>query len=97
VLNLRETHAKPYDACPNCLIKIKEQDEPEPLIENKIEDLPKPEIEGNSKQEAVVEEKIPGCQHHLGYLSERAQKEQIPEECLVCQTIVECMLKRVRS
>jgi hypothetical protein len=95
VLNLREERAQPYDACPYCLTKITIQDEP--TIENKLEDLPKPETDRNSKQQAAVEDKIPGCQHHLGYLSERAQKEQIPEECLVCQTIVECMLKRVRS
>jgi len=35
------------------------------------------------------------CSHHLGYLSERTKKESIPEECIMCDNIVKCMLKAV--
>jgi hypothetical protein len=35
------------------------------------------------------------CQHQLGYLSKRAAKEKIPEECMMCEQIVKCMLKNV--
>jgi hypothetical protein len=35
------------------------------------------------------------CTHHLGYLSERSSKEKIPEECMMCENIVQCMLKNV--
>ncbi|MGD0407090.1 MAG: hypothetical protein ABSB10_10640 [Candidatus Bathyarchaeia archaeon] len=41
-------------------------------------------------------EKPHACHYHLGYLSERKQKEQIPDECIVCKDIVECMLQKMR-
>jgi hypothetical protein len=42
-------------------------------------------------------EKPPTCQYHLGYLSEREKKQQIPDECIICKDIVECMLRKMRS
>jgi hypothetical protein len=42
-------------------------------------------------------EKSTVCQYHLGYLSERSSKQQIPDDCLVCKDIVECMLKKMRE
>jgi hypothetical protein len=35
------------------------------------------------------------CTHQLGYLSKRLPKEVIPEECMMCSSIVQCMLKNV--
>lgn len=37
------------------------------------------------------------CPHHFGYLSQRKTKDKIPEECMVCENIVQCMLKNVTS
>jgi len=37
------------------------------------------------------------CQNYLGFLSEREQKGEIPEECMVCKEIVECMLKKMNA
>ena len=37
------------------------------------------------------------CTHHFGFLSERSSKEKIPEECMACAEIVNCMLKAVKS
>jgi hypothetical protein len=37
------------------------------------------------------------CNYHLGYLSERVKKEKIPDECLSCKDILECMLKKMRQ
>ncbi len=37
------------------------------------------------------------CAHHFGYLSERGNKENIPDECMICQNIVKCMFKVERS
>lgn len=36
--------------------------------------------------------KLPGCKNYLGYLGERSVKD-IPDECLVCTAIVQCMRK----
>ncbi|MEM3695378.1 MAG: hypothetical protein QXJ11_05405 [Candidatus Bathyarchaeia archaeon] len=37
------------------------------------------------------------CTYHFGYLSQRSTKEKIPEECMMCEKIVQCMLQRVRG
>jgi len=39
--------------------------------------------------------KVRGCVRHFGYLSKRSKKEKIPEECIICENIVQCMLKNV--
>ena len=33
------------------------------------------------------------CPHHFGYLANRSKNAPIPQECLVCPKIVDCMLK----
>jgi len=33
------------------------------------------------------------CPHHFGYLAHRPKDASIPQECLTCQKIVDCMLK----
>jgi len=43
-----------------------------------------PEKEGKSPS---------GCPHHFGYLASRAKDAPIPQECLICTKIVDCMLK----
>jgi len=48
------------------------------------------------KQNKNVEKKST-CQHHLGYLSEREKKQQIPDECIICKDSVECMLRNMRT
>jgi hypothetical protein len=35
------------------------------------------------------------CTHQFGYLSKRDSKEKIPEECMMCENIVQCMLKTI--
>ena len=53
-----------------------------PVVE---EEPPKPEL------------KAEACQHHFGYVGERQAKEKIPDECMTCENIVKCMLKKVAS
>lgn len=74
------------DTCPYCLTKIEEHPtEPDRKLE-------KNQFETEFPTENAFKEKIPGCNYHLGYLSERKQKKEIPDECLVCKCTVECML-----
>jgi DNA-directed RNA polymerase subunit RPC12/RpoP len=97
-LNLQQDSTEPYYACPYCLTKINEisikiASEPQKAPVEKAlaaENQTKGELVGNSG-------KMPTCHFHLGYLSERSQKEQIPDECLVCKDIVECMLRKMRA
>jgi len=34
-----------------------------------------------------------GCPHHFGYLANRPKDVPIPQECLTCPKIVDCMLR----
>jgi hypothetical protein len=75
------------------LVRINE----EPIIESKPEEAPAVVENTVAERKNQDSEKPVVCNFHLGYLSERAQKEQIPEECFVCKDIVDCMLRKMRE
>jgi hypothetical protein len=52
-------------------------------------------VDFKEKTLAESSPKVQGCIYHLGYLSKRSKKEKIPEECMICENIVQCMLKNV--
>lgn len=72
-----------YEACPFCLSKV----------EATCRNVPTPSFEKTS----VSSERTVACIHHLGYLCERAEKDQIPDECMLCPEIVSCMLHSLRK
>jgi len=37
------------------------------------------------------------CKNHFGYLSQQSVKGQIPDECMVCKDVIQCMLKKTTS
>jgi translation initiation factor IF-1 len=37
------------------------------------------------------------CPHHFGYLRQRPRDQEIPEECLACEKMVDCMLSELRG
>ena len=88
-VNLHESR-KPYQACPFCLAKIETQQEEVRKIETEEIHFPKEKPSRN-------QETPPSCQHHVGYLSERQEKQQIPDECIVCSNLLECMLQKMKS
>jgi hypothetical protein len=48
----------------------------------------------SKEEKGPAEEGSPkGCGHHFGYLAHRPKDASIPQECLTCQKIVDCMLK----
>jgi len=87
---VKDVSTKPVDsyyACPHCLIKLdvistqllKEQ-------EKKIKEEPKikpPEKEKGSSR----------CTEHLGYLASLPEDKPIPQECLTCSKVLDCVLK----
>jgi hypothetical protein len=95
-LNLQANSAGPYDACPYCLTEITADSE---MLENsekpKIDEVE--EEKKNEEKPAAASETAAGCAYHLGYLSERSSKENIPDECMMCKDIVECMLKKMKA
>ncbi|MGA3191247.1 MAG: hypothetical protein ABSD73_01890 [Candidatus Bathyarchaeia archaeon] len=101
VKNVGSEDSQCYDACPRCLTSITVE-ESVPVVYAK----PGATVENNKEQDIVVgssEERMATssttvqCAYHLGYLSERARNEKIPEDCIVCENIVKCMLKAVNG
>ena len=77
-----------YYACPRCLSKVGD------VERNKTVEVDEAEEEEEKIQEMEVEDKIEetvACAHHLGYLKQRPKKTPIPEECLTCPKMIECM------
>lgn len=92
-LNLQQDSAEPYLACPYCLTRIIEEQ-----VKTNAEPEKVPAEAGLLEDKLIKNKEAPlACLHHLGYLSEREQKEQIPDECIVCKSIVECMLNKMRT
>lgn len=97
--NLGTKNTQVYDACPYCLTEIVVEasssfDEEQKPEQERI----RPEqVSEQLKQEKPVHSSttVTKCSHQLGYLSKRSPKETIPEECMMCSKIVECMLKNV--
>lgn len=50
----------------------------------------KDSITNPQKNESKKDDTI--CCHHFGYLSKCNQNESIPEECLLCSKVVECIV-----
>ena len=90
-LNLQANPTEPYFACPYCLTKV--QDPKLKIQEGQV----KESIPQKKASKYLNEKPTPACQFHLGYLSERTQKEQIPDDCVLCKSIIECMLKKMRD
>jgi hypothetical protein len=87
-----------YDACPKCFTVIDETNSA-PVIEGRTsstvdtsEEKTVREVE-DKRTEPLTSAK---CTHRFGYLSERPKSEKIiPDECVMCENIVKCMLKGV--
>jgi len=46
-----------------------------------------------AQPEKEKKEKTSGCPHHFGYLASRSKSASIPQECLICQKMLECRNK----
>jgi hypothetical protein len=98
--NLATKDAEPYDACPYCLTEIvleetASTEEKEQELEVEETKINEPKIDSMDDKSIQTQPKVQNCAHFFGYLSQRSKKEAIPEECIVCENIVQCMLKKV--
>jgi DNA-directed RNA polymerase subunit RPC12/RpoP len=81
-----------YYACPKCLSKVSSLG-PERGVEasaDAAEAAEEAEEPAALKFEASVDEAV-GCLHHLGYLKNRLKNTPIPEECLTCSRMIDCL------
>ena len=82
------TPAEQYYACPHCFIKLD-------VISTQLQkEEEKEKKEGPPVKPPEKEEKGPsGCPHHFGYLASRAKGAPIPQECLICPKVLDCVMK----
>jgi hypothetical protein len=74
-----------YYACPRCLTKVGEIE-----ARQKKESEETPSIQLLGKVRTDLDESVK-CGHFLGYLKKRPKDTSIPDECLTCTKMVECL------
>jgi DNA-directed RNA polymerase subunit RPC12/RpoP len=89
-----ESATEEYYACPKCLSKVASIRKA-PEIEDAFEfDAVETEVAEPEAPEVAVESNVEGpgsCVHYMGYLKSRPKNTPIPEECLTCSKMIDCM------
>lgn len=87
-----------YYACPYCFSKM---DESEPDVPHELRSVKSASYEmaaddglkKNAKgKENEKENAVTSCPHHVGYLKKRSRDEAVPDSCLTCPKILQCMV-----
>ncbi|MCX8153567.1 MAG: hypothetical protein N3E52_03935 [Candidatus Bathyarchaeota archaeon] len=89
---MQEPSQEPYAACPFCFSEISIEPEVSVQVDESQATFAKPE----TAELVETTGKSSTCNYYLGYLSERSTKDKIPEECMICKDILECMLKKAK-
>ncbi|MGQ9565883.1 MAG: hypothetical protein ACUVT5_04990 [Candidatus Bathyarchaeales archaeon] len=92
-----------YFACPFCMSRL-DLDDPKPRLpklekpmlpaEVDVEDVKedvKP-LKHMERAPEVSEGKQGGCLHEFGYLKNRPKNKPIPDECLTCPKMIQCLM-----
>lgn len=101
VQDLTSKNESSYSACPYCLTEIvietnSEVKEEKRTVKKKRAIIKKAKaLPPKLKPAEQLSLKDNKCLYHFGYLSQRSRKEEIPEECMTCEKIVQCMLKKI--
>jgi DNA-directed RNA polymerase subunit RPC12/RpoP len=88
-----------YYACPRCLSEVKYEVHEERIADQEVLNeisLSEEEVQESSSQSTRLnlEEKFETklvCEHELGYLKQRPKNTPIPDRCLICTNMIECM------
>jgi hypothetical protein len=56
-----------------------------------------PHCESKFEHEHESETKVKGCQHWFGFLSTKDRNQPVPQECVECRLVLECMLNTQAS
>ena len=75
------------------VIKVKNRETAAPIKEQVPVGIKAPiKVENAIAQEERI---FSGCLHHFGYLSSRPRDSPIPQECIICQRLGDCMVATV--
>jgi len=92
---LAEGSPETYHACPHCFSRVNLVDKNVVKTESPLDKLKKDQGKAPprvSRKDAKNEKNKPaGCAHFLGYLKTRPKGSPIPDDCLLCVAIMECM------
>jgi hypothetical protein len=81
-------HVQMYYACPRCLTKVTE------VRDRKSKEGRETSISTKDvKKVAVKDEGGVKCEHFLGYLKKRPKDTAIPDKCLTCDKMIECLVR----
>ncbi|UCE95471.1 MAG: hypothetical protein JSV51_07015 [Candidatus Bathyarchaeota archaeon] len=93
-----------YYACPHCMLRLEllvdtdEQDGLEHVLVKAVNDTIFSGLNARDKEEAVssphATRPSKSCRHFLGHLRCLDEDADIPDECAVCPSIVQCYVKR---
>ena len=76
-----------YYACPKCLSKVGNVERKKNV---EVDEAKEEEKTLKAEVENTLEENV-ACAHNLGYLKRRPKNTPIPEECLTCIKMIDCM------
>lgn len=79
--------AQTYYACPRCLTEVDNYEDQKNRETRKEEPIVNDIKKGITESEEDVE-----CKHYFGYLKKRPTNISVPEECLTCSKMIECLL-----
>lgn len=69
----------------------------EPILPQRKQASKKKELIDYKAKKAPKEPGPPGCSYYFGYLGELPKNTPIPDACLGCLKIMECLIKRSRA
>lgn len=93
IIRNRIISREPEQSIAKKVVKVQKIEKSLPVVEK----IPA-KVESQTKIENVIaqEERIfSGCLHHFGYLSSRPKDSPIPQECIICQRLGDCMVATV--
>jgi len=78
-------HVQTYGACPHCMTKVYDISAP------KTEQKEKRNFSAESKRPQTEADDEVKCDHFFGFLNKRTRGTPVPERCLICERMVECL------
>lgn len=78
-----------YQACPHCFSRVSVSDNLKKTPSEATLDALANAVKETAKD--IEKNKQAGCPNFLGYLKKRSKDSSIPDECLTCASIMQCM------
>jgi len=78
-----------YHACPHCFSRVNVSDNLKKTLDETAIDALANAVKETAKD--IGKNKQVGCPNFLGYLKKRPKDSPIPDECLTCASLMQCM------